>query len=192
MGALNLIAVSPSPALIHRGPFVPFRRSLIAARFHVILHPIQSGRAADQIEFVFVQIEEDRVANHIAIGITCHKLLRLIDFEILVAIDAKIRQHLERLRALDIQIGHVVRLIEKRAAFLPGALFISPVRELGTHHRKGVGSDLRIAQSLHRTAGACSASSKLCKFIGGFMDKMLDRTALYPTGTVRARMQAGG
>ena len=51
----------------------------------------------------------------------------------------------------------MVRLVEERAGFLPGALFISPVGELGAHHRKGVGSDLRIAQPFHWTPGGLLA-----------------------------------
>ena len=140
--------------MIHSGPLVPLRRRLVASSLYVILHPIQSRRASHQVEFVFVQIKEDRVANDITIVVTGDKLLRLIDLEILEAIYAKIREHLQRIRAIQIQIGHMVRLVEKRAGLLPRTLLISPVRELGTHHRKGVGSDLRIAQALHRTRDA--------------------------------------
>ena len=95
-----------------------------------MLHPIVSGRAPDEIESIFTQIKEDRVANHIAVMVTCNKLLGLIDFEVFKAIDAKIGEQFESVRALHIKIRHVVRLVEKSAGFLPCTLFISPVREL--------------------------------------------------------------
>jgi hypothetical protein len=66
----------------------------------------------------------------------------LIDFEVLKAIDAEIREQFEGVRALHIKIGHVVRLVEKSAGFLPGTLLISPVRKLGPHYWKGIGSYL--------------------------------------------------
>jgi hypothetical protein len=85
--------------------------------------------------------------------VTGNKLLGLIDFEILKAIYGKVGEQFEGIGALDIKIGHVVRLVEKSAGFLPGALFVSPVRELGTHHRKGIRPYLRIAQPFHWTPG---------------------------------------
>ena len=49
-----------------------------------------SWRAAHQIELIFVQIKKDSIADHISIMVTRNKLLGLIDFEILVAVDAEI------------------------------------------------------------------------------------------------------
>ena len=71
------------------------------------------GRTADQIEFVLVEIKENRVADHVAVVVARDELLRLIDLEILEAVDAEIGEHLERVGALDVEIRHVVRLVEQ-------------------------------------------------------------------------------
>ncbi len=83
--------------------------------------------------------------------VTRNKLLRLIDFEIFKAIYTEIREQFECIRALNMKICHMVRLVQKSAGLPPGALFISPVRELGTHHREGIWSYLRITQQFNRT-----------------------------------------
>jgi hypothetical protein len=115
------------------------------------LHPIRCRRATDEIEFIFVKMKEYGIANYISIAVAGNKLLGLIDFEILKAIDAKIGKYFQCVRALDIKIGHMVRLIEKSAGLPPGALLISPVREFGAHHRKGIRSYLRLTQQFNRT-----------------------------------------
>src|SRR5580658_2228203 len=109
-----------------------------------------SRRTADKIEFVFVQIKKDGIPNYVSIMVTRNKLLSLIHLEILIAIYAQVRQQFERVWTLDIEIRHVVRLVEQSAALLPGALFIPPVSEFGAHHWKGIGSNLRITQPFHR------------------------------------------
>jgi hypothetical protein len=80
------------------------------------------------------------------------ELLRLIDLEVLERVDAEVGQHLERIGALEVEIGHVVRLIEQRAGLAPGPLLVAPVREFVAHDRKGVRPDLRIAHHLDRIA----------------------------------------
>ena len=148
---MNLVSENLSPALIDGGSLVPFRRRLVAASLQVVLHPVVSGRTPDEIEFILVQIKENRIANHVSIMIAGDKLLGLIDLEILEAIDTQIGEQFERIGTLDIEIGHVVGLVEKSAGFPPGTLFVSPVGELGTHHRKGIWSYLRIAQQFNWT-----------------------------------------
>ncbi len=110
-----------------------------------------SGRAPDEIESILIEMEENRITNHISIMVTRNKLLGLIDFEILKAIHTKIREQFECVRALNIKICHMVGQVEKSAGLPPGTLFISPVRELGTHYRKGIWSYLRITQQLNWT-----------------------------------------
>src|SRR5258708_25652219 len=99
-----------------------------------MLHPIVSRRTADEIESIFSEIKEDRVANHIALMVTGNKLLGLINFKILKAINAKIRKQFDSIRTFNIKIRHVVRLVKKSAGFLPCTLFISPVRKLRAYH----------------------------------------------------------
>src|SRR3990172_832338 len=96
-------------------------------------------------------MKENHITNHIAIIITRHKLLGLIDSETLKVVDAQTREYFERIRAFKIHIRHVVRLVIKHTGFLPGALFISPVCELGRNHWIDIGSSLRITQQLNWT-----------------------------------------
>src|SRR2546422_7483615 len=51
--------------------------------------PIAGGRPADEIEFVLGQVKKDGITDHISSVIAGDELFRLIDFEILEAIDAK-------------------------------------------------------------------------------------------------------
>src|SRR5579859_1995522 len=48
----------------------------------------------------------------------------------------------------------MMRLVKQRASLFPRPLLIPPIAEFGTHHRKRVRSDLRIAQQSDRVAGA--------------------------------------
>jgi hypothetical protein len=110
-----------------------------------------SGRTPHEVESIFIEIKENRIANHIAIMVTRNELLGLIDFEVFEAIDTQIREQFEGVRTLHVKIGHVVGLVEKRAGLLPRTLLISPVRKLGPDHRKGIWSYLGITQQLDWT-----------------------------------------
>jgi len=72
--------------------------------------------------------------------------MTLIDFEILETIHAKVGEKFQRIRSINVQIRHMVRLIKQRAGFTPGALFVSPVGELMTYDRKRIRPNLRITQ----------------------------------------------
>ena len=132
------------------GAFVALRRRVVPSRLQVVLHPVVRRRTADEVESVLVEIEQDGVADHVAVVVAGDELFRLIDLEVLEAVDAEIREELQRVGALDVEVGHVVRLVEQRAALAPRALLVAPVRELGPNHRKGIGPDLRIAQQVDR------------------------------------------
>jgi hypothetical protein len=151
---LKLVPEQLPAALINRRPLVSFGRRLIVAAFHVVLYPVERRRASDEAQSLLIEIKEDRVADHVPLVVAGDELLRLIDPEIPEAVDSEIREHFESVAALDIQVRHVMGLVEERARLAPRALFVSPVRELGAHHRKGVGSDLRVSQQLYGTAGA--------------------------------------
>src|SRR5438874_9210785 len=93
------------------------------------LNPIVNGGPADKEQFILVEIKEDGVADDVPIVITSDKLFGFVDREIRKAVDAGSGQQFERVGALNPHVGHVVRLVEKNAGLLPGALFIPPVRE---------------------------------------------------------------
>ena len=150
VGSLDLITISFAFALVDERTLIAFRRGAIAAGLQIVLNPIGRGRAAYEIKAHFVQIEKDGVADHISVRRACDKLLGLIDFKVLKGIDSQFRKQFERVRPFNVEVGHVVGLVEKSAGFTPGALLISPVGELVTHHRAGIGADLRVAQQFNR------------------------------------------
>jgi hypothetical protein len=147
-----LIAIELPAALIDRGSFIALDLDVVLAGLGVEVHPIAGGWTSDQAQRVLVEIEQNRVADHVSVRRAGHELFALVDLEILEAVHTEIGQQLHRVRAFDVQVRHVMRLVEQGAGFAPRPLFVSPVREFMTHDRKGVGSDLRIAQQLNRVS----------------------------------------
>ena len=150
VGTLDLIAIGLAAALVLRRSLVASGGGVVAARLEVELHPVGHRRAADDVERVLAEVEEDRVADHVALGVAAHDLLAGVDLERLEAVHADVGQQLQRVGPLDVQVRHVMRLVEERARFAPRALLVAPVGELVLHHRKGIGTDLGIAQQVHR------------------------------------------
>ena len=74
--------------------------------------------------------EQDDVADHVAVRGAWHEVLRAVGDEPVEAVDGEPGEQLERVRALDRQVGHVVRLVEEDACPLPCLLLVQPVREL--------------------------------------------------------------
>jgi hypothetical protein len=99
-------------------------------------------------------MKQDHVADDVTVVIAGDELLSLARTEVVEAVHAEHREHLERVGALHVHVGHVVRLIEEDAGVPPGALLVSPVRELGGDDRVDVRPGLRIAQQLNRIAGS--------------------------------------
>src|SRR5687767_10905327 len=119
IGTLNLVSENLSTALIHSGSLVGFSSCAITARFEVVLNPVRSRRTSHEIEPVFVQVKQNRVANHISAVITGNELLGLIYFETVEAIDAKVGQQFEGIRTFNIEVRHMVRLIKESARLSP-------------------------------------------------------------------------
>ena len=113
-----------------------------------------NGGPADEKQLILVQIKEDGVADHVSVVIAPDKLLGLVDTVVLKTIDPRIGEQLDRVRSLNPHVRHVVGLVEKDAGLFPSALFLSPVRKLGRHHRIDIRAELRITHHLHRIAGA--------------------------------------
>ena len=119
----------------------------------MVLNPIVKGGAADEEQLLFVEVKENAVTDDVSVVIAADKLFGLVDGEIREAIDARGRQEFDSVRALNPHVRHVVGLVKKNAAFLPGTLFISPVRKLGRHYRIHVRAQLRISQHPDGIAG---------------------------------------
>ncbi len=84
-------------------------------------------------------MEEDHVADHVALGRAGDEVLRPVDAEALEAVHGEVREQLPGVRPFHRQIGHVVRLVVEDARPLPGELLVPPVRELG----RDAGVDVR-------------------------------------------------
>src|SRR5262245_49771624 len=93
---LNLESENLAPALVASRPLVSFRCCAISAILQIELHPVRSRRPSDKIEFIVVEIEENGIADNVAVLVARNKLLRLIDFEILEAVYAKVGKQFKR------------------------------------------------------------------------------------------------
>ena len=76
--------------LVDERALVAFRGGVITAGLQVVVNPIGGGRAADEIEAVFVEIEENGVADHVAVMAAGDELLGLIHLEILESVYAEV------------------------------------------------------------------------------------------------------
>ena len=156
LGALNLEAIELAADGVavrtRRRAVVIGRGDVVATGLGVELHPVARRRAADDDEAVFAEVEQDGVADDMAAVRAGHELLGLVRHEALHAVDSQIRDQLQRVRAFDEQIDHVVGLVEQHGGIAPGALLVAPVGELGGDHRVDIGADLRVAQVLNCVA----------------------------------------
>ena len=107
-GALHLVAVEPAVVRVHGRALVALDRGVVVAGLAVVLHPVVRRRSPDEVEEILVEVEEDRVADHVAVVVAGDELLGLVDLERREAVDTGVREQLERIRALDVHVGHVV------------------------------------------------------------------------------------
>ena len=142
---LDLEAVELTPARgVDGRPLVPRHVHVVVTGLGVVLHPVVRGGTADEADPVLLQVEEDRVPDHVAVVVAHDELLRLVRREVLERVHAEVGEELDRVRALDLEVQHVVRLVEERAGLAPRHLLVPPVRELGRHRRVDVRPDLRV------------------------------------------------
>ncbi len=153
MRALHLVAEEPARALVDERALVALGGRLVLAAFDVVLHPVERRGPSDEAQLVGLEVEEDGVADDVAVVVAGDELLGLVHLERGETVDTEIRQHLERVRALDVEVRHVMRLIEERARGSPGCLLVSPVRKFRRHHGERVRTDLRIPQHVHGVPG---------------------------------------
>ncbi len=125
---------------------------IVAAGLGVEFDPVRRRIAADIDHAVFGEIEQDAVADDMAIGRDRRELLGLVDGEILERVGRQVRQQLDGVRSLDEQVDHVVRLVEQDAGIPPGSLFVAPIGEFRRDNRIDIGADLRVAQHRYDVA----------------------------------------
>ena len=147
--ALNLVAVVLAyHRLAHgaRGRTVVFDDlDVEAAGLGVEHDPVGRRRAADEHVLVRREVEQDAVADDVAVVADRHELLGLLGREAFEAVDGEIGQELGGIRAFDEQVHHVVRLVEQHGGLAPSFLFGTPVAEFRGDDRVHVGTDLRVA-----------------------------------------------
>ncbi len=134
-------------------------RALVARELDVVvaglgmeLHPVVRRGPADQAHAVLFEMEEDPVADDVAVVVAHDELLGLVHREVLEAVDAEVGEQPDRVRALDLQVEHVMGLVEERTRLLPRDLLVPPVRELAGHGGIDVRPDLRVARHLDGAA----------------------------------------
>ena len=133
-------------ALVQLHPYV------VPARRRVELNPIQHRCASHEIELILFEIEQDHIADDMTVVIARYELLRLVDREIVKAIDAEVGEQFGRVGSFHQDIRHVVALVEQHAGLLPRALLVSPIGIFRRHSGVGVRTGLLIAQQIRRAA----------------------------------------
>jgi hypothetical protein len=128
----------------------------------VVEQPV-GGRCATHVGvLVLCLAEEDAVADHVAAGGGWHVLLGLVDLELGHGVDRRVGDQLDGIGTLQEHVVHVVGLIVEHRGVTPGLLFLDPVGEVRRDHRVDVGTDLRVAQQVHRIGGIQQLLKVLC------------------------------
>jgi hypothetical protein len=130
--------------LAHRrrgGALVPFDLDVVVTGLGVEVKPVRHRRPADELIDVLLQVEEDAIADHVAVVVAGHELLCLAGGEVLERVDAGIRQQLQRIRTFDEDVRHVPGLVVEHAGLTPRPLLVAPVGELRGLDRVDVGAD---------------------------------------------------
>ena len=113
------------------------------------LNPIGSRRAPNEHQSIPLEMEENAVANNVAIVTAGGELFGSIDRKICESVGGEIGEHFERVGTFYVYVGHVVRLVKENGRLPPGALLVAPIGVFGRHHRIDVRADLRMAQQGH-------------------------------------------
>ena len=167
--AVDLVENLPGVRALHLEAIVPARdglaarmrgRTIVADEIHLEaaglgmeLQPVHRRRTADEHQFVLLEVEQDAVADDVAFVAGGHHLLRAVHREVREAVDCGVGAELERVRPLERELGHVVRLVEQHRGIAPCLLLVAPVGEFARHDGIDVRADLRIAKELNGIAG---------------------------------------
>jgi hypothetical protein len=120
----------------------------------VELHPVDHHRVPDQVVEVILQVEQDRVADQVAVRVDGDELLGPVHPEVREGVHAQVAEQAQRVRSLDEQVRHVVGLVEQRARACPRQLLGPPVREL-RRDRERVRERRRVPQQCDGVADPC-------------------------------------
>ena len=121
-------------------------RALVELHLHVVAagggvkaNPVEHRNASDEVELIRGQVEQDHVADHVAVVVAGHELLGFVHREAGEAVDAQVREQFQGVRSFHRQIGHVVGLVEEHAGLLPRLRLVPPVGEFRRHAGIDVG-----------------------------------------------------
>ncbi len=111
--------------------------------------PVDQNVVADQDESVGALrvIEQDAVADQVAVLVDTDQLLRDPGAEVLEGVGRDLDQSRDDIRTVQEQLRHVVALIHEGNRRAPGALLVTPVGELGGD-RKSDGRPILVAKKL--------------------------------------------
>ena len=132
------------------------------------LDPVDHHLVPDEVELFFGQVEEDRVADEVALVAYGNELLRIVDLEAGEAVDAEVAQQTQGVATADEQVGHVVGLVEQGDGAAPGLLLGSPVAEL-RRYGKDRGPRLCVAQKLHGASRSGDRGSQRLGHVNSFV-----------------------
>ena len=124
--------------------------NVVTTSFCVVTNPVGGRSTANEHEFVLGQMEQDAVADYMAAMANWHILFGAVNREIGERIDGSIGQQFDGVRAFDVDVHHVMALIEQYSAVAPCILFTAPVVEFRGYYRIYVSADLGIAQQVNR------------------------------------------
>ena len=79
-------------------------------------------------------------------------LFSLVYAETLHRVNRRVAQQLQRIPAADVEIHHMMRLVEQYRAMLPSPLLGAPIVEFRRDHGIYIGPQLRIAKQFHGIA----------------------------------------
>ena len=94
------------------------------------------------------------MSPRVAVVVDRDELLGHVDREVRDAVDREVADQLEGVGTLDVEVGHVVRLIEQHGRATPGELLVAPVAELLDDARHDRRRGLRLPQQLDRISGS--------------------------------------
>jgi hypothetical protein len=131
---------------VRRRAVVAYVIDLVASGLTVELNPVDRRSATHEQQLLFVEAEEDAIADHESIVAAGHHLLGPVRRKVGEAIDGEARHELRRIGSSHRDLGHVMRLIEQHRRMAPCALLVPPVGELARYDRVHIGADPRMAQ----------------------------------------------
>jgi hypothetical protein len=119
---LDLVAVQHGIALAIPGVVVAQDAHIVAAANGVVVQPVDRRRDADGLILVLLEVEEDVVANDVAVVVHGYELLGHVDRKIRDAVNGKLADQLERIGAHDVEVGHgAIGRTEPRCGARPSA-----------------------------------------------------------------------